>query len=159
MKEKFPQTTLKAVPNIESRVKLFRSKTTAIADIPAISGFTWDNNNSTIECEKSAYDEYLKTHKEAAGLYGKSFPFFNDLAPVFAKDRAQGNAKGDLGDDAEQYMHDSFAHMDDNANFVPLSSDDSFMPMDDHIDSPPPNSCDNCASSSIGRKRKNCVKE
>ena len=37
--------------------------------------------------------------------------------------------------------------------------DDSFMPMDDHIDSPPPNSCDNCASSSIGRKRKNCVKE
>lgn len=101
----------------------------------------------------------IKTHKEAAGLYGKSFPFFNDLAPVFAKDRAQGNARGDLGDDAEQYMHDSFAHMDDNANFVPLSSDDSFMPMDDHIDSPPPNSCDNCASSSIGRKRKNCVKE
>ena len=40
MKEKFPQTTLKAVPNIESCVKLFRSKTTAIADILAISGFT-----------------------------------------------------------------------------------------------------------------------
>ena len=62
-KEKIPQTILKAVPNIESRVKLFRNKTTAIADILQISGFVWNHERCTIECDKSAYDEYVKACK------------------------------------------------------------------------------------------------
>ena len=51
---------LKAVPNIESHVKLSRTKTTAIADILRVSGFDWNYEHNTILCEKRAYDEYVK---------------------------------------------------------------------------------------------------
>ncbi|KAM0947837.1 hypothetical protein DsansV1_C07g0071831 [Dioscorea sansibarensis] len=85
------------MPNIESRVKLLRRQTTAITDLLCISGFIWNFENSTIKCEKSAYDEYVKNHKKAIRLYGKSFPFINELAPVFTKDKAHGNARGRLG--------------------------------------------------------------
>ena len=62
IKEKFPHTKLKAVPNIKSRVKLFRTETTTIANLLCISGYVWNYENSTIDCEKSAYDEYVKVH-------------------------------------------------------------------------------------------------
>ena len=60
IKEKIPPTMLKALPNIESCVKLLRTKITAIADILRISGFDKNHKHSTIMCEKSAYDEYVK---------------------------------------------------------------------------------------------------
>lgn len=43
---------LKAIPNIESRVKLLQSKTIAIADILRMSGFDWNYESSIIMCEK-----------------------------------------------------------------------------------------------------------
>lgn len=60
-------------------------------------------------------------HKEAADLYGKSFPFFNDLTLVFTKDRTQGNANGDLGDDVDQYIHENIS-LEDNAAFSQFQS-------------------------------------
>ncbi|XP_039119999.1 uncharacterized protein LOC120256366 [Dioscorea cayenensis subsp. rotundata] len=152
MKEKIPQTTLKTVPNIESRVKLFRNKTTVIADILGISGFVWNHERCTIECDKSAYDEYVKAHKEAAGLYGKSFPFFNDLAQVFAKDRAQGTAGGDIGDDAEHYQHENINLNDDRA-FFEMATNDFFMSIEEPIPTQSPMVSD-ASTSKIRRKRK-----
>ena len=60
VKEKIPMSTLKAVANIESRVKLFRSKITSIANILQISDFVWKYERCTIECGKNAYDKYVK---------------------------------------------------------------------------------------------------
>lgn len=60
IKEKLPQSTLKASSNIESTVKLLKKKTTAIVDILQISGFVWNYEMYTIECGKSAFDEYVK---------------------------------------------------------------------------------------------------
>ncbi|XP_039135802.1 uncharacterized protein LOC120273238 [Dioscorea cayenensis subsp. rotundata] len=128
IKEKLPQSMIKASPNIESRVKLLRKQTTAISDILQISGFVWNYERCTIECEKSAYDEYVKNHKEAAGLYGKCFSFFNDLAPVFTKDRAQGTARGDIGDDAEQYAQENIS-LDEDMGFSQLPTDEFSTPM------------------------------
>ncbi|XP_039135217.1 uncharacterized protein LOC120272458 [Dioscorea cayenensis subsp. rotundata] len=153
IKAKIPRTTLKAMPNIESRVKLLRRQTTAIADLLCISGFVWNHENSTIECEKSSYDEYVKNHKEAAGLYGKSFPFFNELAPVFTKDRAHGNARGDLGDDATQYMHENTS-FEENTGPSQLPSDDFFAFMQEPIDPSSPMTSENNASSTSKRRKK-----
>ncbi|KAJ0975796.1 hypothetical protein J5N97_017761 [Dioscorea zingiberensis] len=50
---------------------------------------------NTITCERSTYDDYVKTHKKAAGLYGKSFSFYNDLNAIFTKDRALGDNRGE----------------------------------------------------------------
>ncbi|KAM0944002.1 hypothetical protein DsansV1_C12g0114771 [Dioscorea sansibarensis] len=178
IKEKFPRTTVKAMPNIESRVKPFRSKTAAIADIIRSSGFAWNHESSTIECEKSAYDEYVKNHKEATGLYGKSFPFFNDLAQVFTKDRAHDNAKddigddanqhenisfkdralgkGDIGDDADRYLHENNS-LDKDPSFSQMPSDDFFMPTQEPINSPLPMASNNSVSKTFGRRKRKAL--
>ena len=113
--EKFLPLTLKAIPNIEFLVKLLRRWTIAVAHLVCISGFIWNHENNTMECEKSAFDEYVKViiikfanyvkgdvdflfycnveSQKAAGLYKKSFPFINDLTPVITKDRAHSNAR------------------------------------------------------------------
>ncbi|XP_039141103.1 uncharacterized protein LOC120278225 [Dioscorea cayenensis subsp. rotundata] len=151
VKEKIPTSTLKAFPNIESRVKLFRSKTTAIADILQISGFNWNYERCTIECEKSAYDEYVKNHKEASGMYGKAFPFFNDLVAVFARDRAQGSARGDIGDDAEQYSHENIT-LDDDTCFFEMASNDFDMATEEPNPAPSPIGSE--TSTSRGRQKR-----
>lgn len=51
---------IKAIPNIESRVKLLQSKTTTITDILRMSESDSNYESSIIMCEKSAYDEYVK---------------------------------------------------------------------------------------------------
>ena len=52
IRENFPQTMLKAIPNIKCRVKLPRSKTTTIADILRMSGFDWNDEISIITCNR-----------------------------------------------------------------------------------------------------------
>lgn len=39
-----------------------------------------------------------QAHKEAAVLYGKSFPFFNDLISIFTKEKSYGDTIGNIGD-------------------------------------------------------------
>lgn len=70
--EKFPWTTLKAMLNTESWVKLLRRQTTVIADLLCISGFIWKHENSIIKCEKSAYDKYVKVIVIKFAYYIKS---------------------------------------------------------------------------------------
>ena len=48
----------------------------------------------------------MQSHKEAVGLSGKFFLFFNDLALVFTKDKAYGNTMGDIEDDEAQHEQD-----------------------------------------------------
>lgn len=123
-----------------------------------ISGFTWNYERCTIECEKSAYDEYVKNHKEAAGLYGKCFPFFNDLAPVFTRDRAQGTARGDIGDDLEQYMQENIS-LDEDMGFSQLPTDEFFMPMQEPASSQSPVASEGISTAKSRRKRKSIARD
>lgn len=148
---------LKAVPNIESRVKLLRTKTNAIVDIICVSGLDRNCEHSTIVCEKSAYDEYAKVHKEAVGLYGKSFPFFNDLAPAFPKDRAYGNLRADIRDDARQNEHEDNIILEEDAGFSQLLVEEFFMAMQENDETPSPTlmaSNSSTSKTSTWRKRK-----
>nr|CAD1825800.1 unnamed protein product [Ananas comosus var. bracteatus] len=40
--------------------------------------------------DKNVYDNWVKSHPNAVGLRGKSFPYFEELLIVFGKDRATG---------------------------------------------------------------------
>lgn len=75
------------------------------------------------------FSNAIPTHKEVAGFYGKSFPFFYDLTPVFRKDKAYDNAMGDIRDDATQYEHDNNITQEENVGFSQMPNDDFFMPM------------------------------
>uniref|UniRef100_A0ACD5Y7T1 Uncharacterized protein n=1 Tax=Avena sativa TaxID=4498 RepID=A0ACD5Y7T1_AVESA len=88
--EKCPGCGLTAVPHIESRVRHFRKKYGAIEVMLSRSGFTWDGNRHMIQCEKAQYDAHCKINKEAKGLYGVSFPYFEKLYAIYSKDIATG---------------------------------------------------------------------
>uniref|UniRef100_A0A8I7B509 Myb/SANT-like domain-containing protein n=1 Tax=Hordeum vulgare subsp. vulgare TaxID=112509 RepID=A0A8I7B509_HORVV len=93
--EKCPCHGITGVPHITSRVRHFRKKFGALEVVISKSGFTWDGNRKMIQCEKAQYEEHCKNHKEAKGLYGVSFPYFEQLAAIYGKDIATGeNAEG-----------------------------------------------------------------
>ncbi|KAF4403631.1 hypothetical protein G4B88_002484 [Cannabis sativa] len=62
----------------------------------------WDNEHSILLCEKSAFDEYVKKRKDASGLYGKLFPYYNKLAEIYGRDRATGTNASNVDDDEEE---------------------------------------------------------
>ncbi|KAI4991236.1 hypothetical protein ZWY2020_039607 [Hordeum vulgare] len=93
--EKCPGRGITGVPHIESRVRHFRKKFGALEVMISKSGFTWDGNRKTIQCEKAQYEEHCKNHNEAKGLYGVSFPYFEQLAAIYGKDiHSRENAEG-----------------------------------------------------------------
>ncbi|KAL1816354.1 hypothetical protein ACET3Z_018928 [Daucus carota] len=91
MAMKVPMAGLKANPHIESRWKYLKRKYHAIADMRASSGFGWDENSKKIQCDKSVYDEWCKSHKDARDMWGVSFPHFHALAELMGNDRATGS--------------------------------------------------------------------
>ncbi|ESR33672.1 hypothetical protein CICLE_v10006825mg [Citrus x clementina] len=103
---------LKASPHTESRVKYFKLKHNAVADMLALSGFGWDSEKSMIVCDKSVYDEYVKKRKDASGLFLKPFPHYYTLSEIFGRDRANGANAGNADDDEEEVRHE------DNFNFT-----------------------------------------
>ncbi|KAF4358676.1 hypothetical protein F8388_005616 [Cannabis sativa] len=102
LEEKLPGSKLKASPHIESRIKNLKGKYSCLAELLSLSGFSWDNEHSLLLCEKSAFDEYVKKRKDASGLYGKPFPYYNKLAEIYGRDRATGTNAGNADDDEEE---------------------------------------------------------
>ncbi|KAL2929745.1 hypothetical protein RDABS01_035155, partial [Bienertia sinuspersici] len=82
-----------AKPHIESQVKLLRKQYDAISKIlsPSASGFGWNDDGKFVTCPQCIWDEWIKSHKNAAGLKNKPFPLFDDLGKIFGKDREVGN--------------------------------------------------------------------
>ncbi|KAF7033047.1 hypothetical protein CFC21_044172 [Triticum aestivum] len=62
------------------------------------SGFTWDGSRKMIQCEKAQYEAHCQIHKEAKGLYGVSFPYFEQLAAIYGKDIATGESAEGFGE-------------------------------------------------------------
>ncbi|KAI4994174.1 hypothetical protein ZWY2020_029222 [Hordeum vulgare] len=111
--EKCPGRGIIGVPHIESRVRHFRKKFGALEVMISKSGFTWDGNRKMIQCEKAQYEEHCKNHKDAKGLYGVSFPYFEQLAAIYGKDitigenvdgfgEAVGNLEKEIGMEEEE---------------------------------------------------------
>ncbi|KAF4381917.1 hypothetical protein F8388_000611 [Cannabis sativa] len=65
-------------------------------------GFGWDSNRKIVIAEKSVWEAYLQSHKEAAPFKIKSFPWYDDLCAVFGKDRATGKHAETVTDIVEE---------------------------------------------------------
>ncbi|XP_020176362.1 uncharacterized protein [Aegilops tauschii subsp. strangulata] len=96
--EKCPGRGITASPHIESRVRHFRKKFGAVEVMLSKSGFTWDGSRKMIQCEKAQYEAHCQIHKEAKGLYGVSFPYFEQLAAIYGKDIATGESAEGFGE-------------------------------------------------------------
>ncbi|XP_059638952.1 uncharacterized protein LOC132281246 [Cornus florida] len=89
-----PYSYLKANPHIKSRMKTLKTHFVTVHDMlhgPNTSGFGYDNLNHCVVAEKSVWDAYLQSHKNAAKFKDKPFPYYKDLCTIFGKDRATGN--------------------------------------------------------------------
>uniref|UniRef100_A0A803N492 Myb/SANT-like domain-containing protein n=1 Tax=Chenopodium quinoa TaxID=63459 RepID=A0A803N492_CHEQI len=81
---------LKADPHIESRIKHWTEKYSAMAEMLSTSGFGRDSDKKMLQVEKTVFDEWAKAHKKAKGLDGVPFPHYETFAEIYAKDKATG---------------------------------------------------------------------
>ncbi|WRX26280.1 Myb/SANT-like domain - like 10 [Theobroma cacao] len=90
---KLPDANLKAKPHIESRIKTLKKKRAIIYDMVQgthTSGFGWDDQRNMVVADDLVWEAYIQSHKEATPFRRKSFPFFNELSIIYARDRATG---------------------------------------------------------------------
>ncbi|PPD71366.1 hypothetical protein GOBAR_DD31754 [Gossypium barbadense] len=88
-----PNAMLKAKPNIESRIRLLKREWSIVYDMlngQNNSGFGWDEHRQLVVAEDAVWDSYLKSHNEAAQFRHRSFPYYDQLTTIYARDRATG---------------------------------------------------------------------
>ncbi|KAK5818002.1 hypothetical protein PVK06_022932 [Gossypium arboreum] len=54
------------------------------------SGFGWDEYRQLVVAEDAVWNSYLNSHKEAVQFRHWSFPYYDQLTTIYAKDRATG---------------------------------------------------------------------
>ncbi|KAI8534250.1 hypothetical protein RHMOL_Rhmol10G0075300 [Rhododendron molle] len=99
LKKKLPGTTLKAVPNIESKVKTWKKMYALILDITRISGVGWNYATNSIQVDsEDVWKEYEKSNTKAKGMNGKAFPMYESWQFLFGRDRATGEGAEDAAE-------------------------------------------------------------
>ncbi|MFQ6643272.1 hypothetical protein Gotur_018240 [Gossypium turneri] len=81
-----PNAMLKAKPNIESRIRILKRDWSIVYDMlngKNNSGFGWDEHRQLVVAEDASY-------KEASQFKHRSFPYYDQLTTIYAKDRAIG---------------------------------------------------------------------
>ncbi|MFQ6642825.1 hypothetical protein Gotur_018258, partial [Gossypium turneri] len=93
LEKSLPNAMLKAKPNIESRIRLLKRDWSIVYDIlngQNNSGFGWDEHRQLVVAEDAIWNSYLNSHKEAGQFRHRSFPYYNQLTAIYARDRATG---------------------------------------------------------------------
>ncbi|KAF2302625.1 hypothetical protein GH714_042394 [Hevea brasiliensis] len=62
------------------------------------SGFGWDDKQKMVTGDRTEFDESVKSHKDAKGLFWKPFAFYDIFEEIYAKDRATGVSAADRVD-------------------------------------------------------------
>ncbi|MFQ6644945.1 hypothetical protein Gotur_020141 [Gossypium turneri] len=73
-------------PNIESRIRFLKRDWSIVYDMlngQNNSGFGWDDHRQVVVAEDAS-------HKEAGQFRHRSFPYYDQLTAIYAKDRATG---------------------------------------------------------------------
>ncbi|GJX04184.1 Myb/SANT-like domain-containing protein [Tanacetum coccineum] len=101
MAQKIPNLDKEVNPHIDSKIKHLRNKYNPISEMLMQSGCQWDDVENKINCEKQWYDDWCKTHKNAAGLFNFKFPYLHKLDMVWGRDRATGLKAEDISEACE----------------------------------------------------------
>ncbi|MFQ6634337.1 hypothetical protein Gotur_010114, partial [Gossypium turneri] len=98
LEKALPNAMLKAKHNIESRIKVLKRDWSIMYDMlnrKNNSGFGWDEHRQLVVAEDAS-------HKEAGQFRHRSFPYYDQLTAIYAKDRAIGKDAQTATDIIEQ---------------------------------------------------------
>ncbi|CAN6579235.1 unnamed protein product [Malus baccata var. baccata] len=112
LEAKLPGCGIQASPHIESRVKTLKKKYCALTEMLSQGGFSWDDKQMMLVCNRSLYDEWVKKRRDASGLYGKPFPFYHVLREIYEKGRHTGANVGNDDDDDEEDIRQEDANIE-----------------------------------------------
>ncbi|XP_061341923.1 uncharacterized protein LOC133288223 [Gastrolobium bilobum] len=165
MHQRIPGCTLRGIPHITSRVKLLKKHYNAIAEMiggSGGSGFGWNDAKKMIDVEREVFNDWVKSHPNAKGLFNKPFPHYDSLGVVFGKDVASGvNAEeatesiGCLEREATFNAESGTAfdeYLDLTGDYIPTPCVDTTMP-DIAADEVSPPSPVSTATARKGKKR------
>ncbi|MFQ6624380.1 hypothetical protein Gotur_003764 [Gossypium turneri] len=91
LEKALPNAMFKARPNIESRIRLLKRDWSILYDMlngQNNSGFGWDEHRQLVVAEDAIWNSYLNSHKEAGQFKHRSFPYYDQLTAIYARDRA-----------------------------------------------------------------------
>ncbi|XP_040930048.1 uncharacterized protein At2g29880-like [Gossypium hirsutum] len=160
LEKALPNAMLKARPNIESRIRLLKRDWSIVYDMlngQNNSGFGWDNHRQVIVAEDAVWDSYLKSHKEAGQFKHRSFPYYDQLTAIYAKDRATGKDAQTAADVLEEINAEDVPSADineDRNEYYDCDANVSFDDMDVSATEPQTDK-NQGGSSSSKRKKKN----
>ncbi|XP_017225252.1 uncharacterized protein At2g29880-like [Daucus carota subsp. sativus] len=123
---KLPTSGLKGKPHIESRIKTLKKDFNMVYDLRygSTSGFGWNSENQLVTASRDVWAEYAKSHVGVLKWRSTPFPFFDDLAIIFGKDRATGhNAESAM--EAEENINLEEAAQGKNDDSSMQASDES----------------------------------
>ncbi|XP_012478606.2 uncharacterized protein At2g29880-like [Gossypium raimondii] len=84
-----PNAMLKAKPNLESRIRILKRNWSIVYDMLSgknNSGFGWDEHRQVVVAEDAVWNSYINSHKEAGQFKHSSFPYYDQLTAIYAKD-------------------------------------------------------------------------
>ncbi|PPD86973.1 hypothetical protein GOBAR_DD16084 [Gossypium barbadense] len=160
LEKALPTAMLKARPNIESRIRLLKRDWSIVYDMlngQNNSGFGWDDHRQVIVAEDAVWDSYLKSHKEAGQFRHRSFPYYNQLTAIYAKDRATGKDAQTAANVLEEINAEDVPSADINEDRNEYYDCDANVSLDDmDVSATEPQTNKNQGgSSSSKRKKKN----
>ncbi|PPD74250.1 hypothetical protein GOBAR_DD28818 [Gossypium barbadense] len=158
LEKALPIAMLKAKPNIESRIRCLKREWSVVYDMlngKNNSGFGWDEHRQLVVAENAVWESYVKSHKEASQFRHRSFPYYNQLTAIYARDRATGKDAQTAADVLEEIHAEDVRTTDMNEErntFYDCEADVSLDDMD--VSGTDPRGDRNQGGSSSSNKRK-----
>ncbi|MBA0746377.1 hypothetical protein Gogos_008899 [Gossypium gossypioides] len=86
-----PHATLKAKPNLESRIRTLKRDWAIVYDMFSgkyNSEFGWDKHRQMVVAKDAVWNSYISSHKAAGQFRHRNFPYYDQLTSIYAKDQA-----------------------------------------------------------------------
>ncbi|GER25528.1 retrotransposon protein [Striga asiatica] len=116
LKLKIPDCTLQAEPHISSKIHVWMKNYRSVALIKGTSGFGWSELTKTFSCDDKVWAQWVKVDPNAKILRNKSFPYINEWAEIFGKDRATGENSQSFQDAANDVPEHVMQDQQDSDN-------------------------------------------
>ncbi|XP_057811839.1 uncharacterized protein LOC131026082 [Salvia miltiorrhiza] len=117
IKKEYPNSDLKGMPHINSKVTTWKKTYNSLTHILKFSGVGFNAKGTfMIDCDNEQWENIVRTDKNISNMRFKSWPYHDDWKIIFGKDRANGDEAEDLMEAA----HDMYRNIDLNPPIDPL---------------------------------------